>query len=111
MTTVSSGQTQFVSSGQTVSGTIVLNGGTEYVSSGGTADATLLSGVIDNFGIVSGATIFLPRARVARGHRTRNCCRCCSPSLRSARHDSPHPTCRRSLEKQVEDILGAKNSY
>jgi autotransporter passenger strand-loop-strand repeat protein len=50
MTTVSSGQTQFVSPGQTVCAALVLSGGTEYVSFGGTADATLLSGVIDDYG-------------------------------------------------------------
>jgi autotransporter passenger strand-loop-strand repeat protein len=59
MTTVGSGQTQNVSSGQTVSGTIVPSGGTEYIFSGGTADATALSdGVTDDFGVDSESTIF-----------------------------------------------------
>jgi autotransporter passenger strand-loop-strand repeat protein len=58
MTTVSNGQTLYVSSGQTDSGTTVLNGGTEYVSFGGIADATAISGTVDDYGTVSGATIF-----------------------------------------------------
>lgn len=47
MSTVSSGQTQYASSGQRISATIVLSGGTEYVSSGGTADATIVSGGVE----------------------------------------------------------------
>ena len=48
MATVSSGQTQEVSSGQTVSSTLVLNGGIELIDAGGIADATLLSGVLND---------------------------------------------------------------
>lgn len=46
MTAVSSGQTLYVSSGQTDSVTVVLNGATEYISFGGTADATAVEGAV-----------------------------------------------------------------
>jgi hypothetical protein len=42
-----------VSSGQVVSGALVLNGG-RYVSYGGIASATIVSGVIDYYGTISG---------------------------------------------------------
>jgi autotransporter passenger strand-loop-strand repeat protein len=43
MTIVSSGHTQFVSSGQLISGTTVLKGGEQYIYSGGTAESTVVS--------------------------------------------------------------------
>jgi hypothetical protein len=50
MTIVSSGQTQNVSFGQTVSGTIVLCRRRRVHLPGGTADGTVLSGVMDDYG-------------------------------------------------------------
>src|SRR5580704_8276147 len=62
MTTVSSGQNLYVSSGQTSSGVVILNGGGLHVLSGGTASGTTVSsgGALDvlSGGFADPTTIF-----------------------------------------------------
>src|SRR5579859_2750635 len=54
MTTVSSGQVQYVGSGQTISGTLILSGCEQYIYAGGEATYTdnLAGGYIVNLGVV-----------------------------------------------------------
>jgi autotransporter passenger strand-loop-strand repeat protein len=58
--TVSSGQSQTISAGESASGTTILHGGDLVVSSGGVADATRIDGGLEmvmSGGIANGATI------------------------------------------------------